>query len=402
MLGNQAELPTRLQVNDAASARKALAAIAFGAVVAGSVSSCRDILIGERVDAAAGICALLQDCYGDQYSCEAIEADLRDASPEVRAQFLNGFDESCLTSCPGAKACLDKAPFCVVSGSCEYDSDCCSWSTGEAACGEGPTAGQCCKPNGVACGDDDICCDSHCDKGLCGGYACKLVDESCEKDTDCCSLFCQEQHCAIKSCSFLGEPCETVADCCPVEFAATEGVTLECLDKQCQVSGQPPCFVEGDMCSVGGSECCADTGLSCIPFDEQQGFCGFESCPGFGQPCSPESTCCDGYVCDLSGLCLEAQTCNDVGGSCEVPIDCCGALDCVENQCAESGCNPTSCHDVCDVGPPMTEDDCSGDPFVSSCISAIVAGDYWCGCVEWDGLCVSAASQACQLCNTLD
>ena len=383
--------------------RHAVAIVALGCVVAGSLASCRDVLVGERIDAAASVCELLQDCYGDQYSCDAIAADLRDASPEVRAQFLDGFDvDSCLVSCPGARACLDTAPFCVASGSCAYDNDCCNWSTGEAACGEGPTEGQCCKPNGVACGEGDICCDAHCDKGLCGGYACKLVDEQCEKDTDCCSLFCQDAHCAVKSCSFLGEPCETVADCCPVDFAATEGVTLECVEKQCQVSGQPPCFQEGEMCSVGGNECCADSGLSCISFDDQQGFCGSESCPGFGQPCGPDDTCCEGYVCDFSGLCLETLSCNEIGGPCSEPLDCCGNLECSDNQCVEAGCNPTSCHDVCEVGPPMTENDCGSDPLSASCVSTIVTGDPWCGCVEWDSLCVNAAAQVCQLCPTLD
>jgi hypothetical protein len=401
VLRDEAELPPRLQVTGAGISRQVLAVIVAGGTVVGSLSSCRDVVVGDRIDAAAGICALLQDCYGDQYSCEAIEADLRDASPEVRGQFLEGFDvESCLASCPGARACLDTAPFCAPNGSCEYDNDCCSWSTGEAACGEGPTAGKCCKPNGVACAEGDICCDAHCDKGLCGGYACKLVEEQCEKDTDCCTLFCLEQRCAIKSCSFLGETCETVADCCPVDFAVTEGVTLECLDQKCQVVGEPPCFLEGDMCTVAGNECCSDLGLSCISFDGQQGFCGDDSCPGFGQPCAADDTCCEGYVCDLSGLCLEALSCNDIGGPCAEPIDCCGALDCAESQCVEPGCNPTSCHDPCAVGPPMSG--CNDDPGVADCVSMVVAADYWCGCFEWDGICVSAALEACEVCNGFD
>src|SRR5215216_6324617 len=98
-----------------------VAAVALLCAAAMFAGSCRQTLLGDRVDVATEICALLQDCYGEEYSCQTVEAQLRAASPDVRAAFLGAFTaEACLGSCPGARACLDVEPFCQSGGGCVY------------------------------------------------------------------------------------------------------------------------------------------------------------------------------------------------------------------------------------------------------------------------------------------
>ena len=46
---------------------------------------------------------------------------------------------------------------------------------------------------------------------------------------------------------------------------------------------------------------------------------------------------------------------------------------------------------------------CNDDPSVAACIEAIVTGDDFCGCHEWDGLCVETATVVCDACaNVFD
>jgi len=309
-----------------------VAGVAVVFAVSVTLASCRDILIGDRLDAAADICALLQDCYGEEYRCDVIEADLRNASPEVRANFLLSFKaDACLGSCPGARVCLDTEPFCAAGGSCQYDHDCCDWSKGEAACGAGDAEGQCCKPNGVACGEGDLCCDAKCREGSCGGYECAQIDEGCDKASDCCSLYCAEGSCAVPSCSFPGEPCQTVGDCCPPPTATKgEMATLVCESGFCGLGGGPFCLPDGEVCSES-SQCCPELGSQCLQAGPELSVCSPLEC-AVGAACSIEGGCCGGFACE-AGVCFEdTPGCSEIGLSC-IDAECCPGLGCIGDVC---------------------------------------------------------------------
>ncbi len=299
-----------------------------------SLGSCRQVLIGDRIDAVGELCRVLEDCYGDDYRCEELQATLEQATPEARANFLSEFTtEACLGSCPSARVCLDLPPFCHGAGTCSLDQDCCGWSLGEASCQTG--AGQCCKPEGVVCAEGDLCCDSECRNGTCGGVQCTEVGQKCESDTECCSHYCRGTTCSPKDCSLLNEDCQTAADCCPPDDAP-EG-SVGCDGNKCVLASTPSCIPTGEACGVS-SDCCE--GESCLGvFDGVMVYssCGALECFA-GASCTVEFECCQGFSCaNEVSICLPPTTCIDLGAACGPDDSCCQGT-CLGGTCAEVDC----------------------------------------------------------------
>ncbi len=315
-----------------AAALLALAAVAGG--------SCRDLLVGERIDALAELCVLLENCYGDEFSCAGLEGELASATPEARSEFLTAFNaEACLGSCPAARACLDLQPFCEPTGSCSDDRECCSWSRGEAACQK--ELGQCCKPTGVSCADGDLCCDSECREGTCGGVVCTSVGEVCASDNECCSHYCDGDRCAVLDCVLLGGECQTQDDCCQLDDGVTgPGAGVSCEEQHCVAATPPACFPEGEACS-NSSECCEDANQACLMVQQEAMIytaCGEQLCEA-GFPCTLELGCCQDFSCDGATLtCQPAVTCVGAGLACGAADICCVG-SCLDGTCTEATCN---------------------------------------------------------------
>lgn len=375
-----------------------VAAGALAAAASAVSASCRDVVVGEGVDAAAELCDFVRRCYGDERvfgGCERFASMLEGASASTRAAFLAQTDlDVCLKSCPAALACLDVTPFCASLGGCAAETDCCGWSEGLSSCEQAA----CCVPLGVPCTAETTCCEGSCEDGVCGGRPCSSNGESCEYGDLCCSGVCREGVCDKKDCSFDGEPCALPTDCCPAE----PGTMNTCEGGACQKVGVVMCQSELQPCTPMSSEltCCA--GLTCRDGGVGAFTCQGD-CVGVGQACSPETVCCGDGFCDDStapAFCAPAAACFDLGFPCFQDSECCDGYCSKSLPDAPSGscqlCQASDCgHSVCVTGGPMSPGACGME--ASTCIAAITAYDSFCRCTGWDALCVDHVAMFCGL-----
>jgi hypothetical protein len=381
--------------------RSAFAAAAFASLCA---ISCRGIVAGDAIDVAAELCNQLESCYGDSApSCSDVRSTLSSASPSVQLAFVGAFDPAaCEKSCPATLACLDAAPFCGGSSTCEDEHDCCGWSKGIAACtvplGSSSDTKQCCAPDGAPCGDDMPCCGSACRDGVCGDTECIPVDEPCSDQAPCCSGVCRDDVCSEKDCSLLNEPCSSLDDCCSADEQGIVGpATIECSMGFCTALG---------VCADAGAPCVQSpgdpTGGCCAPYTcEADGFggfsCGQAGCLPFGSPCTAADTCCEGFECADDGTgagtyCGAIASCSSDGSGCNIDSECC-STKCVDYTC--SSCATPECHGLCMTGAPMTVEACASSPIDGMCIAAITEADDYCRCTGWDSTCVSEVDTIC-------
>lgn len=402
--------------------------IAFGVAV--TSSSCVNALdLDEYADATDELCDLLDRCFGTDYFPECHEHTgprLTTADGAQREQWLSIFsDRRCLQSCNDARRCLDNSPVCgdVADGCGEQTEACCGFIAGKGDC----KAGLCCKPDGVACpnGNGD-CCNANCDEatGFCGGFQCLDPGATCTDDFECCTKNCtDEQRCAAEICSPNQAVCEENIDCCS-GFCDTSDPSLS----RC---AEPACAPLGFGCDA--ATCCA--GLECHVGTLGQGVCSLDACLPEGIPCTTDDVCCDDGVCDPTfGVC--SSSCGEVGDSCTTNASCCGSSlcgtdgtcsciqpggscsaqsDCCSGQCNADGvcagdCQATSCHAVCEVGPPMNDSclcpSCAGNSnlpdAVNTCVPTICAKFPECCCGSWSQTCVLAVLNECgTFCPTL-
>lgn len=366
----------------------------------GIVSSCRDVVVGDRVDGVDELCRLLVSCYGDAFDCEALAArvdayagDGSDA--DVRKSFLNGFEEAgCLQNCAKAKLCLDAPLFCG-NNTCVHDYDCCDWSLGTRACrgGDGPDAGYCCKPNGIDCKTDGDCCDARCLNGSCGGYSCKMLDAPCKTSGECCTGHCDPSGvCAVKDCVDPGDTCAQDEDCCALDDAPA-GQAPHCIEQRCVF--EVPCRKEGEQCGEGaGLTCCTDGApLECVADPNGTGVCGIPGCAAAEQSCMEAGDCCEGLSCNPNtSTCTPPIDCLPDGASCMTTEDCCFGA-CFQSVCIALCVSPV-CHDICVEGEPL-QPSCGADPAELACITAVIAADDYCGCQGWDWTCTDEVGQYC-------
>ena len=95
---------------------------------------------------------------------------------------------------------------------CSQDSDCCSSSCTNGACGG---TNNTCANDGDSCSQDSDCCSSSCTNGTCGNGMCANDGDACSQDSDCCSSTCTNGTCGSGStCGNAGDPCGTDSDCC--------------------------------------------------------------------------------------------------------------------------------------------------------------------------------------------
>ncbi len=388
------------------------AARCLGSVVALALPvACQDLVAGDRSSVAQELCAELQACYGaDAYPCDTLEGALREAAPSVAQEFLDAFEEStCLGSCPGSRACLDRPPYCAVVGeqgaaACATRYDCCGWSEGEASC---DAAGGCCRPDGLRCVSDADCCDSSCQREFCGGFRCIRVDDSasefpCKSNNDCCSRRCDTAsgECLAKTCSLLDEPCLSDEDCCesPVDVSGAARVT-------CSEAGV--CKRENQQCSGAAepcgqsADCCDPSAPVCAPVLEGlQSICCEPDKFSLGIDCAADQQCCGDLLCEPVGggkQCTPPEAPCKKGGAACLDGECCPGRTCADGKCRldDAGCNVGPCHSPCEIGVALTGDGCF-DPD-ATCIQAVVAADPFCGCEGWDAICVQRAISTCGL-----
>ncbi|MFO0548619.1 MAG: hypothetical protein U0271_09540 [Polyangiaceae bacterium] len=380
-------------------ARLVVATLAFAGALSAVLPSCREVVVGEPVDLTDRVCTLLESCYGTSaFTCTDIRARFEGADDATRAAFLGNFDtQTCFATCPGARACLDAPPFCGVS-ECQSDTDCCGWSTGTAAC----LSGYCCRPDGVACGDDALfCCNGLCEDGGCGGYVCADIGATCATDFDCCSQYCVDDVCQIRNCSNPGEPCLGDDDCCTIGGTSLK-LTCDPQSSTC-VGGDQACIPQGETCFATDVLPCCD-GLPCqLGADAQTGVCANSStCLGPESDCDPMlgNPCCPPYFCSPTTARCQPQTNNCAGPTepCNGDTDCCTGLQCAGNVCEAPTCNTASCHSPCVTGAPI-DLPCPSTPALSTdaldCITKVLGIRPACGCVEWASECVDAARMAC-------
>lgn len=376
------------------------AAFAVLSSVAWVSASCRDIVVGEPVDAVGELCDVAAACFGD-VACNEIQEDAGTATDAQLDAFLVGFDPSgCLGSCSGARACLDAPPFCGQT-SCDTDYDCCGWSLGIAACGapliDQPDVTQCCKPSGIECNDSALCCTDACVNGFCGGYECQQVGAECAVGSECCTGLCFEDRCAEISCSLAGGGCTTDEDCC--DAMQTGGVALVCDKGTCTSDDPTECAEQGELCSPDGNILCCDEALECVG-----GACGLPGCVPEGELCSSSEDCCgaenDLFVCGPASTCVPAGAgCGEVEAMCNNASDCCAPLECRNGACREPVCEQGACHDPCQVGAAMKASCFMTSPGSTTnlCVTNLFASHPACFCTQWRLECVEAIrdNEAC-------
>jgi hypothetical protein len=424
----------------------ALFVLAIGATFVGA--SCREVVAGEDTRQAVGeLCDTLERCYGDEFDCDHITARFgRDQADDQ--SFLTEFDEPCTESCPGARGCLERTPICADANEpCGSTAGCCGAGLGLLRCEPqspealGPSSGgECCIPDGVECeseSDVDTCCTSCLPVGngyFCGGFECKTENEACRNSLECCSRYCAlsedgaTRTCQRKTCADLGEACLSTADCCPAEVQSNVAPpVVECLETGvCGYAGEAK-GLAGDPCS--GDEDCESN--QCFPVEgsDERRCAGVDGCLPELVDCQSDADCCQGgeagvpegatpLLCNLAAAtprcepnftCIDAAGCCQIAGSpCEADADCCSD-SCAPNGLCESSLSPACavrvCHPLCQVGAPMGVElegmveppsACTQGGARAACIEEVLKADDFCGCFQWDQVCVELARTLCE------
>lgn len=281
-----------------------------------------------------------------------------------------------------------------------------------------PGAGSCCESNGTPGCNNVPCCEAVC-----------TVDAFCcntQWDATCVGLaiggsgVCQEpEACQTSACPGTGSCCEANdspgcedANCCGLVCAADTTCCDTAWDAECAGLASRLCEAKvcGDFVCPGTGPCCQD--------HETQG-CDDEDC--CNAVCKADSFCCDtrwDIMCVAAALelcpqvCPANKACPGEGSCCEPDTtpgcddeDCCNLIcsndsyccDIVwDSKCAEAAiefCDPNVCGKLICPG----EGDCcqsNGTPGCdnSDCCDVVCVRDAFCCQVEWDLLCVDAAT----------
>lgn len=370
--------------------------------------ACRGIVAGDSINAVDELCSLLESCYPGQYDCSGMTQDLESATPSSQKGFLSSFDPTCLESCAQARACTDLDPFCSAEA-CAADFDCCGWSRGELACGDG----QCCKPTGQLCETRDDCCGttdcvvSQAGDKTCGGVDCLDLSVPCAENAQCCSNYCGPKGiCEQVTCADQGGKCSSNEDCCDKRNDA--GDALFCGQDHCQYPNVMACIESGNPCE-GNLECC-QTGDQCSN-GPGSGVCGPPGCVKEGETCEPDDLCCDTSAICLPNNHCGISTCGVQGTPCQLDDDCCTLqLECSSGECQKCVVENTTCHSVCETGGALQPGDASDPegvacfPTERPCILRVGMVNRDCVCTEWGQDCVDLAIELCdeQSCITPD
>jgi hypothetical protein len=119
-----------------------------------------------------------------------------------------------------------------VSGTCLFDSDCCSYGCISGAC--------VCAPKFAPCTKSTDCCSGlRClnyggngtpgdDRGDCS-YGCRKGGDGCLSADDCCTGVCDNGRCTERAgCTPAGERCADVWDCCTGTCSFDAGTVGHC------------------------------------------------------------------------------------------------------------------------------------------------------------------------------
>jgi hypothetical protein len=297
--------------------------------------------------ACGGVCCATGLCHSGE--CLKCAAGKELCGGKCRTACPAGFvrDAACRCVCPaGTTRC--HATCCA--GTCDPATGTCCGGLGQPCSGNG--AGDCCRHDGVICGQASKCCISG--RGFCNA------------DGDCCSGHCDSV--SGRCCAAPGDTCAAEHDCCQLGGATCGGgrccfpagtachLHEECCNDHCDQTTQTCCAANGSTCSAI-ADCC-------------NGGCdGGHCCTGHLLPCTGDGDCCAGG----GDICPDGVCCRDVGKGCATVGDCCFAGDCKNGTCCLTDglfcshdaecCNGTCAGGVCQ---PRTHS-CAGKGLFDSC-----------------------------------
>lgn len=244
--------------------------------------------------------------------------------------------------CEGARACEGNAD-CAA---CAANDDPCTgpWTCAAGTCAKGEAVGE-------GCGENHPCVPA-----LTPGSQDPSVTACvCALDAYCCQVEWDDQ-CAGKAASDCGEVCS-----CDVLPAAALACTT---DEQCEFCDDDFSKCNGTWTCLGGV-CTAKAEVVCDTSGDVG--CVTSSCDGSTGECvatPDDSACDDGEYCTK-------DTCNEVNGQCgSTAIEGCG----MNHPCKKA------------------ETPGSNDPVVTACVCE---ADAYCCSGQWDGMCVTAATDQC-------
>ena len=415
------------------------------------------ICVGEAVEDCGSSCPICGDasceagetCSTCPEDCEACVGDCCDGNGTP------GCDDPLTTDCVCAldTFCCEVTwdPTCVdeAVGDCGHDCSACGDGSCDSGSGEscsscpedcGACSGACCDENlsagcddptvtACVCAADPFCCDVDWD-GLCVEAA--VVD---------CGLACPT--CGDGVCDpSLGEMCATCPEDCPICTDCGDGVCDATIDESCGNCAADCGACAGDCCAENDSPGCEDglvTPCMCLADPYCCDFhwdslcvetavvecglycpeCGDALCDGAAAEdcvsCTADCGDCVGDCCASNGTigcedpAVQACVCDIDPFCCAVTwdaicvggaqLDCDACPPCGDGLCDEAifeGCH--NCEEDCGVcaGDCCEAGDEAGcdEPLVSGCVCA---QDAYCCAVEWDGLCVEIATDACEL-----
>jgi hypothetical protein len=306
----------------------------------GPRGTCNAGLVCDRRMEPGGVCAPTpDDCGMDGMMCCDLGGSERTCGGGLNCQFgecsmCRGPSLTCLLDgiLPGQECCAGSAcrpapliPRCCMGdgGSCENSLDCC----GLMACRSGMCS---CSNEGSFCLDSSECCEGMvCDTFQCTmdtGGMCKEGREACMNTAECCDgLACSETRTeptaapVRQCCAGAGTSCEEHEDCCG---------QMNCEMGECECQGR------GSLCDRD-IECCDDDPmgtLSCIT-----GSCEYsDGCQRETETCdvATSGSCCARLRCDTSRREGTSRCCADLTERCRNSMECCGGMQCVNEQCA--------------------------------------------------------------------
>lgn len=184
--------------------------------------------------------------------------------------------------------------------------------------------------------------------------------------------------CAHAPCD-VGEPLDPTCDTCVETVCAADALCCSSTwDSLCVLEAMDLCALTCDSCGDGICE----PGEDCSTCPEDCGacpVCEHDPCEA-GAPLDPQCDECATTVCEQDSFCCDVlwdRLCIQQAESL------CGL------QC-DASCN----HDTCSVGDPLA-------PSCDTCTDTVCALDPYCCETAWDGRCVAAAAQSCDItCET--
>jgi len=175
---------------------------------------------------------------------------------------------------------------------------------------------------------------------------------SCDFDIQCCSGTCRDVGAGAHQCAGqpLGATCSVSMDC---DGAGIESGTVSCVEGICTdtsaicAAENEGCFADSDCCD---GLVCEGTGL-CVPVGE--------ACAELGEACEV-GDCCGGLTCSESGVCIDPETCGFDDDTCEVDSDCCSGT-CLNGACAAVG-TCLGYYDLCESDDQCCSGFCQNNP----------------------------------------